>query len=120
MIRRQYSSAVKIDGEDLHEYYRFLLREYPDVLEAKKVSEITGYAIPVISRWCRNGKVTYFFIRAMNMIPKIYLIDFARYHKVRELVEGQLHHARVDGVLSMYDLLSEAEKSEFRRRLEKR
>ena len=44
----------------------------------------------------------------------------ARYHKVRELVEGQLHHARVDGVLSMYDLLSETEKLEFRRRLEKR
>ena len=44
----------------------------------------------------------------------------ARYHKVRVLVEGQLHHARVDGVLSMYDLLSETEKLEFRRRLEKR
>ena len=87
MIRRQYSSAVKIDGEDMHEYYRFLLREYPDVLEAKKVSQITGYAIPVISRWCRSGKVKYFFIRAMNMIPKIYLIDFSvqmhsgRYHE---------------------------------------
>lgn len=76
MIRRQYSSAVKIDGEDLHEYYRFLLKEYPDVLEVKKVSEITGYGIPVISRWCRTGKVKYFSIRAMNMIPKIYLIDF--------------------------------------------
>ena len=44
----------------------------------------------------------------------------ARYHRVRELVEGQLHHSRVDGVLSMYDLLSETEKLEFKRRLEKR
>ena len=76
MIRRQYSSAVKIDGEDLHEYYRFLLKEYPDVLEVKKVSEITGYGIPVISRWCRTRKVKYFSIGAKNMIPKIYLIDF--------------------------------------------
>ena len=65
--------CYKIDGEDLHEYYRFLLKEYPDVLEVKKVSEITGYAIPVINRWCNKGKVKYFSIRAMNMIPKIYL-----------------------------------------------
>ena len=50
-VRQHYSSEIKIDGEDLHEYYRFLLKEYPDVLEVKKV-------------------------RAMNMIPKIYLIDF--------------------------------------------
>ena len=43
-----------------------------------------------------------------------------RYHKVRELVEGQLHYARVDGVLSMYDLLSDEEKLEFKRRLNQR
>ena len=75
-VRQHYSSEIKIDGEDLHEYYRFLFKEYPDVLEVKKVSEITGYAIPVINRWCNKGKVKYFSIRAMNMIPKIYLIDF--------------------------------------------
>ena len=75
-VRQHYSSEIKIDGEDLHEYYRFLLKEYPDILEVKKVSEITGYAIPVINRWCNKGKVKYFSIRAMNMISKIYLIDF--------------------------------------------
>lgn len=42
-VRQHYSSEIKINGEDLHEYYRFLLKEYPDVLEVKKVSEITGY-----------------------------------------------------------------------------
>ena len=31
---------VKLDDEDLHEYYQYLLREYPDLLEAKKISEI--------------------------------------------------------------------------------
>lgn len=76
MIRRRYSSAVKIDGEDLHEYYHFLLKEYPDVLEVKKISEITGYAIPVINHWCNKGKVKHFVIGARNMIPKTYLVDF--------------------------------------------
>ena len=32
IIRRK----IKIDGEDLHEYYRFLFKEYPDVLEVKR------------------------------------------------------------------------------------
>lgn len=44
----------------------------------------------------------------------------SRYQAVRELVEARLHHARVDGVLSMYDRLSEAEKAEFKRKIERR
>ena len=71
-VLQHYPSEIKIDGKDLHEYYRFLLKEYPDVLEVKKVREITGYAIPVINRWCNKGKVKYFSIRAMNMIPTIW------------------------------------------------
>ena len=43
-----------------------------------------------------------------------------RYHRVRRHVEGRLHHARVDGVLSMYDRLSEEEKAEFKRRIGQR
>ena len=74
-VRQHYSSEIKIDGEDLHEYYRFLFKEYPDVLEVKKVSEITGYAIPVINRWCNKGKVKYFSIRAkINPLQKIFSI----------------------------------------------
>ncbi|MBQ3076375.1 MAG: hypothetical protein IJC43_00815, partial [Clostridia bacterium] len=44
----------------------------------------------------------------------------SRYRNVQELVEGRLHHARVDGVLSMYDRLSDVEKLEFKQRLELR
>lgn len=75
-IRRQYSSMVKLDDEDLHEYYQYLLREYPDVLEAKKISEITGYSLSVVNRWCNNGKLKHFVVGSRNLIPKIYLIDF--------------------------------------------
>ena len=69
-VRQHYSSEIKIDGEDLHEYYRFLLKEYPDVLEVKKVSEITGYAIPIINRWCNKGKVKCFFHQGDEYDPQ--------------------------------------------------
>ena len=38
-----------------------------------------------------------------------------RYEQVRSLVEKRLHSARVDGLLSMYDALTDDEKLEFRR-----
>ena len=40
-----------------------------------------------------------------------------RYSRTKELIEHQLHAARVDGVLSMYDALTPAEKDEFKKAL---
>ena len=37
-IRQHYSSAIKIDGEDLHAYYQLLLKEYLDVHEVEKIN----------------------------------------------------------------------------------
>ena len=75
-VKHRYTSAERLDKEDLHEYYQYLLQEYPDVLESKKVSEITGYAHPVVNRWCSKGHLKHFQIGSRNMIPKVYLIDF--------------------------------------------
>lgn len=43
-----------------------------------------------------------------------------RYEHVHSLVEKRLHSARVDGLLSMYDALTDEEKIEFRKILDKR
>jgi hypothetical protein len=40
-----------------------------------------------------------------------------KYSRIKELVEHQLHAARVDGVLSMYDALTPTEKEEFKKLL---
>ena len=40
-----------------------------------------------------------------------------RYSCTKELIEHQLHAARVDGVLSMYDALTPTEKDEFKKAL---
>lgn len=40
-----------------------------------------------------------------------------RYRQVRALVEDRLHHARVVGLLALYEQLSEDEKSEFKQKI---
>lgn len=40
-----------------------------------------------------------------------------RFRKIRDLVEAQLHSSRVEGLLAMYDKLSETEKQTFRKLL---
>ena len=43
-----------------------------------------------------------------------------RYRTVKELIERQLHAARVEGLLSMYDALTQQEKDEFKKLLARR
>ncbi|MEE1136953.1 MAG: hypothetical protein U0M02_00540 [Acutalibacteraceae bacterium] len=43
-----------------------------------------------------------------------------RYSTVKELIERQLHAARVEGLLSMYDALTQQEKDEFKKLLARR
>lgn len=75
-IRSSYSSLPNIKGEDLHEYYQYLLKEYPDVMETGMISEATGYNVAVVNRWCSKGKLKHFDIKNRNLVPKVYLIDF--------------------------------------------
>lgn len=62
--------------EDMHEYYKYHLRKYPDVLNTIMISQITGYGKTAINNWCKNGKLRHFKINGQNMVPKVYLIDF--------------------------------------------
>lgn len=75
-IRSSHSTLPNIKGEDLHEYFQYLLKEYPDVMETSMISEVTGYRLAVVNRWCSKGKLKHFVIKGRNLVPKIYLIDF--------------------------------------------
>jgi hypothetical protein len=75
-IRSSHSTLPNIKGEDLHEYFQYLLKEYPDVMETSMISEVTGYRVAVVNRWCSKGKLKHFVIKGRNLVPKIYLIDF--------------------------------------------
>lgn len=91
-VHHNSSSLPKID-DDLHEYYQYLLRDYPDVLETKAISEITGYAKPIINRWCNQGGMKHFVIGTKNLIPKVYLIDYlcsSRFRKISRKSEWHI------------------------------
>lgn len=62
--------------EDMHNYFTYLLRKYPDVLGNEMISNVTGYSKTAINDWCKKGYLRHFVIKSKNMIPKIYLIDF--------------------------------------------
>lgn len=56
------------------------------------------------------------WLEATKLIPEWFSTAAKkRYEQVRSLVEKRLHSARVDGLLSMYDALTDDEKLEFRR-----
>ncbi len=70
------SSSIPEIRDDLHEYYAYLLRAYPDVLNNEEISKISGYSKTAINNWCKRGHLRHFLIKSKNMIPKVYLIDF--------------------------------------------
>ena len=45
-------------------------------METSMISEVTGYRVAVVNRWCSKGKLKHFVIKGRNLVPKIYLIDF--------------------------------------------
>lgn len=53
-----------------------LLENYPDVLTAKQVGEITGYSSTSVLKWCQLGRLHHFRILGKNRIPKASLMEF--------------------------------------------
>lgn len=69
-------SSITVPEEDMHQYYTFLLRNFPDVMDSKMISDITGYGTTAINNWCKQNLIQHFKIAGRNMIPKVYLVDF--------------------------------------------
>ena len=84
----EYYSAAKGDSRStlsdstirkqkkMHEYYAFLLKKYPDVLDTLTISNITGYGKTAVNNWCQKERIQHFKINGRYMVPKVYLIDF--------------------------------------------
>jgi len=53
-----------------------LLENYPDVLTAEQVRDITGYSSSSVTKWCQIGRLHHFKIRGRNCIPKVSLLAF--------------------------------------------
>lgn len=70
------SSSIPEIRDDLHEYYTYILRAYPDVLSNEAISKISSYSKTAIINWCKRGRLRHFLIKSKNMIPKVHLIEF--------------------------------------------
>lgn len=86
------TSSLPEIREDLHEYYAHLLRSYPDVLDNKTISELTGYGKNAINNWCLKEHLQSFTVKARHMIPKVYLIDFFCSQYFRTIVRKSEWH----------------------------
>ncbi len=65
---------------EMKDYYTDLLSEYPDVLKATDIVELTGYAKTSVNNWCLNGRLKAIKKNCINLIPKVYLVDFSARH----------------------------------------
>ena len=67
---------TKEDLTNMRQYYEILLKDYPDVLNVRRVAQFTGYGESSVAKWCSKQELKNFFIRQKFQIPKEYLLDF--------------------------------------------
>lgn len=99
--------CAEIIRDDLIKEERNWVTKYLDVAE----KNYQNMSSSECTSWLEKTKMIPVYIRSSTK---------ERYSKVRELIEKQLHDARVAGLLSMYDALTPAEKAEFKKLLSQR
>lgn len=62
--------------DSMREYYSGLLKNEPGVMTARNIHTLTGYAVTSINNWVLKGNLKAFRKGSINMIPKVYLVDF--------------------------------------------
>ena len=48
----------------------------PDVLDARQIAQVTGYASRTVSRWCTEGRLKAFPYQHTYKVPKEWLLEF--------------------------------------------
>lgn len=61
--------------QEVYQYYEKKYRKFPDALDVKTGSEMTGFGENCIHRWIKDGKLR-IYSRMERIIPKAYLIEF--------------------------------------------
>ena len=88
-------SMPEVVREDMHEYYAFLLKAYPDVVLAKDIVMLTGYSKTAVNNWCAKGLMKAFRKNCIYHIPKVFLMDFFCSQYFRTIIRKTDWHIRV-------------------------
>lgn len=102
------SRTNNIDLALLREFLLEYLSEYEDVISPKEVSDITGYSLNTVSRWCTEGTLKCFYICNRIKIPKEYLTDFLASERGVKIVRKSDKH--LDILLAFFDYKKEHKK----------
>jgi hypothetical protein len=75
-----YKNYYKLKGKnEVKDYLRYLgqqFAEYPDMMTAQQLRQITGHSIAVILSWCKEGKIKHINHRTTYLIQKKSVISY--------------------------------------------
>lgn len=75
-----YKDSYKLKGKnEVKDYLRYLgqqFAEYPDMMTAQQLRQITGHSISVILSWCKDGKVKHINYRSTYLMQKKSVISY--------------------------------------------
>ncbi len=81
--------------EDMHDFYEKKLSKYQDVMTVPEIVSLTGYCKTSVNNWCRRGKLKCFKRKGVNLVPKVYLVEFFCSQYFRTIVRKSGWHIRM-------------------------
>ena len=80
-------------------WYENLLARQPDVLDARQISRVTGYASRTVSRWCTEGRLKSFPYQHTYKVPKEWLLEFLTSEDYNSITrKSKEHYAMIAAV----------------------
>ncbi|OUQ41691.1 hypothetical protein B5E65_11345 [Gemmiger sp. An120] len=80
-------------------WYERLLARQPDVLNARQIARVTGYASRTVSRWCTEGRLKAFPYQHTYKVPKEWLLEFLTSEDYNSITrKSKEHYAMIAAV----------------------
>ena len=71
----------------------------PDVLDARQIAQVTGYASRTVSRWCTEGRLKAFPYQHTYKVPKEWLLEFLTSEDYNSITrKSKAHYAMIAAV----------------------
>ena len=71
----------------------------PDVLDARQIAQVTGYASRTVSRWCTEGRLKAFPYQHTYKVPKEWLLEFLTSEDYNSITrKSKAHYAVIAAV----------------------
>ena len=67
--------AAALENE-VRQYFEYIFSDFPDVLTAYDLVEITGLSLSCLQRYLKKGAIKSLLVGQQHMIPKAYVLDF--------------------------------------------